>query len=97
MSVRLHHYVPQTKQWVGELKMNGEVGGVAFTPDSRHLLSYGSKPATHTHHLPLSNQNYRSLSGISVVCLMLSHSGSCGNVLQTCLPRFALVGSAFPY
>ncbi|CAI8037089.1 U3 small nucleolar RNA-associated protein 18 homolog [Geodia barretti] len=32
----------KTKQWVGELKMNGEVGGVAFTPDSQHLLSYGT-------------------------------------------------------
>jgi U3 small nucleolar RNA-associated protein 18 len=32
----------KTKQWVADLKMNGEVRGVAFTPDSRHLLSYGS-------------------------------------------------------
>ena len=35
--------VAQTKQWVGELKMNGEVRGVAFTPDATQLLSFGSE------------------------------------------------------
>ena len=39
----------QTKQWVADLKMNGEVRGVAFTPDSEHLLSYGSKPLNKHH------------------------------------------------
>ena len=34
----------QTKQWVADMKMNGEVRGVAFTPDARQLLSYGSEP-----------------------------------------------------
>jgi U3 small nucleolar RNA-associated protein 18 len=32
----------KTKQWVGELKMNGEVRGVAFTPDATQLLSFGT-------------------------------------------------------
>lgn len=33
----------QTKQWVGDLKMNGTVRDVGFTPDGRHLLSTGSE------------------------------------------------------
>ena len=37
------HLIAQTKQWVGELKMNGEVRGVAFTPDATQLLSFGSE------------------------------------------------------
>ncbi|XP_064404926.1 U3 small nucleolar RNA-associated protein 18 homolog isoform X2 [Halichondria panicea] len=32
----------KTKQWIGDLKMNGRVCDVAFTPDSQHLLSSGS-------------------------------------------------------
>ena len=37
---------PQTKQWVADMKMNGEVRGVAFTPDAKNLLSYGSRLIT---------------------------------------------------
>ena len=32
---------PQTKQWIADLKMNGDVFGVAFTADSRFMLSIG--------------------------------------------------------
>ena len=48
----------QTKQWIADLKMNGSVTDVAFTPNSRHLLSIGSTfiylllmgdTYTHTH------------------------------------------------
>lgn len=39
-------YIPllsnKTKQWIADLKMNGSVSDVAFTPNSRHLLSTGS-------------------------------------------------------
>ena len=39
-------YIPllsnKTKQWIANLKMNGSVTDVAFTPNSRHLLSTGS-------------------------------------------------------
>lgn len=47
-------YPAQTKQWIGDLKMNGKVCAVAFTPDSQHLLSTGSEhsfsPLKHTQH-----------------------------------------------
>ena len=33
----------QTKQWVGDLKMNGTVRDVSFTPDGQYLLSTGSE------------------------------------------------------
>ena len=33
----------QTKQWVAELKMNGDVFGVSFTSDSCFMLSTGSE------------------------------------------------------
>ena len=33
----------QTKQWVADLKMNGSVRDVAFTPDGAHMLSVGSE------------------------------------------------------
>ncbi len=35
----------QTKQWIGELKMSGNVRSVSFTSDSRFMISSGSKPA----------------------------------------------------
>ena len=33
----------RTKQWIGDLKMNGTVKSIVFTPDSKHLLSSGSE------------------------------------------------------
>ena len=39
-------YVPQSKQWVCDLKMNGSVKDIAFTADSKHMYSVGSEPNT---------------------------------------------------
>ena len=38
--------MPQSKQWVCDLKMNGSVKDIAFTADSRHMYSVGSEPNT---------------------------------------------------
>lgn len=45
--------VPQTKQWVADLKMNGTVRDVAFTRDNRHLLSTGSESMITATYLEL--------------------------------------------
>jgi len=37
----MFYVCPQTKQWVADLKMNGDVFGVAFTADSRFMFSTG--------------------------------------------------------
>lgn len=33
----------QTKQWIGELKMNGSVREVVFSADGRYMFSFGSE------------------------------------------------------